>query len=124
MKNLTLYNEIKAAIARSMEAEDNAQAWKKIAKEEMADAKTIIAAAKKVNKGDFPDPADLIAVIKAEIAATNAIKSDEDTDPTDYAPGDFPGNNAPEELAQADPGTLENPIDPTEEPDPTEEQEA
>ena len=114
MKNLTLYPEIKAAVARSREAEHNAKEWKMIAKEEMGEARTLIAAAKKIkaNSGIEFTANTLIDFINEELDRENAPKSEADTDLTDYAPGDIPANNAP--------GSLENPIDPTKEEDPNE----
>lgn len=98
MKNLTLYNEIKARVQAAMDAEANAQAWKGIAKEEMGNARTLISTAKKLSKDQEIDPKALIDFIKAEIADESAPKSDADTDLTDYRPGDFPAseNNSDE----------------------------
>ena len=97
MKNLTLYNEIKARVQAAMDAEGNAQAWKDIAKECMADARTLISTAKKLSKDQEIDPKALIDFIKAEIQAEAAPKSDADTDLTDYRPGDFPASEISDE---------------------------
>lgn len=67
MKEINLYNEIKASIREAMEAERNSQEWKFIAREKMSEARTLIAAAKKVNTGAEIDPKALIDFIKAEI---------------------------------------------------------
>ena len=67
MKEIKLYNEIKEAGSVVMEAEANAAAWKQEARERMKDVNTLVAAAKKVNKGQEIDAKELIEKIRAEL---------------------------------------------------------
>lgn len=100
MKSITLYNEIKAMVQDSVEAEINAAAWKKIAKDSLSEARTLTATAKKLkaNQGIEFDFKTLLDYIHADLAEEMAPKSDADTDLTDYRPGDFPAseNNSDE----------------------------
>lgn len=94
MKSITLYNEIKALVRESLEAEANAAAWKKIAKDQKAEARMLTATAKKMqaNQGIEFDFDSLLTFITADLAEEAAPKSQEDTDLTDYRPGDFPAS--------------------------------
>ena len=67
MKEIKLYNEIKEAVSVVMEAEANAAAWKQEARERMKNVNTLIAAAKKINKGQEIDANELIEKIRAEL---------------------------------------------------------
>ena len=68
MKEMKLYTEIKAAMMEVITSEENGREWMKIAREQLADVKTLINAAKKINKVDLI-PQQLIDSIREEIAA-------------------------------------------------------
>lgn len=103
MRNITLYNEIKALVLESFEAESNATAWKKISKEKMAEARMLTATAKKMtaNKGkEFTFQALVDYIVDNQ---EYAPVSDADTDLTDYRPGDFPASENTEEVESGQP---------------------
>ena len=66
-KEMKLYNEIKAEMAGVMEAEENANAWKREAAARMKDVGALIVAAQKVNKDLTIDRKALIAEIRADL---------------------------------------------------------
>lgn len=68
MKNLKLYNEIKAEVRNVIEAEEAAASWKVEARERMKDVSALIVAAKKVNNGIEIDQKELVDFIRSEIA--------------------------------------------------------
>ena len=111
MKNLTLYNEIKALVKESLEAEANAAAWKNISKEKTAEARMLTATAKKMaaNKGKEFTFQTLVDYIAADLAEEAAPQSDEDTDLTDYRPGDFPASENSDEVESTHDANEEEP---------------
>lgn len=84
-KEMKLYPEIKKAMQEVVTSEENGREWMKIARAQMGDVKTLISAAKKINKLDFV-PQQLIDFIREEIAAENNPETP--TGPDGYMYGD------------------------------------
>ena len=112
---MKLYNEIKAELLAAREADQNAQEWKAIAKDNRKSARILAEAAKKTDPSlDSLTVKDILERIESAIDVE--AQAPADSDMTDYSPGDIPANN----MEAADPAEGETPYGPS---DP-EEQEA
>ena len=68
-ENINLRQEIKNEVKNVIEAEQASAAWKAEARARMGDVNALIIAAKKVNKETEIDGKELLAEIRAELAA-------------------------------------------------------
>ena len=111
---MKLYNEIKAELLAAREADQNAQEWKAIAKDNRKSARILAEAAKKTDPSlDSLTVKDILERIESAIDVE--AQAPADSDMTDYSPGDIPANN----MEAPDPADAESPED-----DGEEEQEA
>lgn len=70
MKNTPLYNEIKTKMAKVLEAEENAKAWKQEAQASMKPVNILIRAAQQMNPDRTIDRKALIDFIREELNPT------------------------------------------------------